>query len=357
MLSELQARDLAPDERHQQNLAYGLIIGPGTLSLIVCSLRLYTRATVIKNFGADDIAVCVALVLTQVFNGLGAAIVYYGQGQHIGNLSEQDKSTWLKLDYVAMCLYLYVSLSVKLSLLLFIRRIFMTTKLFITFSVSRSFILAFQCTPARAAYDRSIQNPDCFSQFTLYQVTLYQAVLIFVSDLIILVASLPVLCGLRMQTRIIACIASCVRSSTLDYLREGSTDLTFTSTSSLYWITIEFNLGLVAGSLSSLRPLPFFRRFGSSTNSQDKKSYPDTGQELHRIQARGRNSKGRGGSMGTTILQETQTGSQERIIVQKTEFSVVWNWFFLESNTVSLHGIWVPWSRPYGSKRAFITVR
>lgn len=125
----------------------------------------------------------------------------------------------------------------------------------VLFSVSGSFVLAFQCSPARyaqslfahtrlierrAAFDMSIQNANCYTSFQLYQIVLYQAVLIFVADLIILVAPIPILCGLKMPTRkiialfaifgsgIIACIAPLVRFSALDYLRTGSTDLTCT---------------------------------------------------------------------------------------------------------------------------------
>ena len=79
---------LTAEERHLQSLIYGLIISTAILSMIVCGLRvrtwlegssntgnpveygtwadlclqLYTRAFVIKVFGVDDIAVCVALV-------------------------------------------------------------------------------------------------------------------------------------------------------------------------------------------------------------------------------------------------------------------------------------------------------
>ncbi|KAJ5967000.1 hypothetical protein N7501_003248 [Penicillium viridicatum] len=238
-----------------------------------------------------------------------------------------------------MCLYLYASLSVKISLLLFLRRIFvkrwmnwltMSMIIFqVVFSASGSFVLAFQCDPPRAAYDLSIPNPICYSQYKLFQITLYQAVLIFVCDVIILVAPLVVLCGLQLPTRkiialmlifgsgIIACISPVVRFSTLDYLRYGTTDLTYDSASSLYWMAIEFNLGLVAGSLSSLRPLPIFRRFGSSINSRDKASAGDKSHELlnmdgsePRIAKKRKISLG----MGTTILQDTVNESQENII-------------------------------------------
>lgn len=222
----------------------------------------------------------------------------------------------------------------------------------------------------RAAYDLSITNPKCYSQFKLFQITLYQAVIIFVCDVIILIAPLVVLCGLQLPTRkvialmlifgsglytprynqalailistsgIIACISPVVRFSTLDYLRYGTADLTCEHTltrillpysvpglywrsttddsaSSLYWMAIEFNLGLVAGSLSSLKPLPIFRRFGSTINSGDKASTGDKSHELldmnssePRINKKKKISMG----MGTTILQDTVNESQENII-------------------------------------------
>ncbi|KAJ5139178.1 uncharacterized protein N7515_004026 [Penicillium bovifimosum] len=300
---------------------------------------LYTRAVVIKVFGLDDIAVCVALVITQAFNGLAIAVAYHGEGYHFENVSPEDRAIWMKLYYVAMCLYLYVSLAVKVSLLLFLRRIFikpwmnyLTTGMIVfqvLFSLSGSFVLAFQCTPARAAFDLTITNAKCYTQYKLFQITLYQAVLIFVCDVIILVAPLIILCGLNMPTRkiialmaifgsgIIACISPVVRFSTLDYLRRGTTDLTYDSASSLYWMAIEFNLGLVAGSLSSLKPLPFFRRFGSSTDSRYKVTTGgDTPHELRNVSGKDNRSKKKtiGSGMGTTILQDSINESQERII-------------------------------------------
>ncbi|KAF9892641.1 hypothetical protein FE257_001043 [Aspergillus nanangensis] len=337
-MSLLSTRGLEPDERYQVNLAYGLIIATGLLSLIVCSLRLYTRAVVIKMLGMDDIAVCVALLITQVFNGIGVAVVYFGEGRHMENVSPDHLAIWLKLYYIAMCMYLWVSCSVKMSLLLFLRRIFvkpwmqhLTLGLMIfqvMFSLSGSFVLAFQCTPARAAFDLTITNAKCLSRFKLFQITLYQAVLMFTSDIIMLAAPMPILYSLKMPAKkivalmvifgsgLIACIAPVVRFSTLDYLLNGSTDLTFDSNSSLYWMAIEFNLGLVAGSLSSLRPLPLFRRLGSSYYSNHKDTSGHTPKGF--IQMDDSIKKKRNMGMGTTILQETVVSvvneSQEMII-------------------------------------------
>ncbi|KAL4793128.1 hypothetical protein BDV19DRAFT_380411 [Aspergillus venezuelensis] len=254
-------RSLAPDEKYQQSLAYGLIISTNVLSLLVCSLC--TRLVVIKKFGWDDAAV----TITQAFNGLGIAVVYYGQGRHMQNVSPESRETWLKLYYAAMCMYLYTSLSVKISILIFLRRVFIKIWLqrltaglimfHVLFSVTGSFVLAFQCSPPRAAYDQSAQMADCYSPYTLYQIVLYQAVLIF--------------------------------------------------------MVIEFNLGLVAGSLSSLRPLRLFRYFGSTKDSKYQKPSHETPQEPQNLQRSGRRKKGCLG-MGTALIQETGNESQEHII-------------------------------------------
>ncbi|KAJ5557523.1 hypothetical protein N7494_001438 [Penicillium frequentans] len=54
---------LSADEQYQQSLTYGLIISTGLLSIMICSLRLYARAFILKRFGMDDIAVCISLAL------------------------------------------------------------------------------------------------------------------------------------------------------------------------------------------------------------------------------------------------------------------------------------------------------
>ncbi|GME45538.1 hypothetical protein GTA08_BOTSDO04901 [Neofusicoccum parvum] len=280
------ADELSSEEVRTIWLCFGLILGTGILSLIVCTLRLYARIFLVKQFGADDISVVVSLVIVQTFNGLGLAIVHYGSGKSMVHVSQQDLLMWFKLYYVAMCMYLYVALSVKISLLLFQRRLFpnawlqritMGLMIFLTlFTISGSFALAFQCQPVKAGWDKTITDAKCFSTFTVYQITLYQAILIFITDVAILIMPMPLLYKLNMRTGkkiaiififgsgIIACISPAVRFSTLNYLLEGSVDVTYSSTSSLYWMAIEFNLGLVAGSLSSLRALPVLRRFGST---------------------------------------------------------------------------------------------
>ncbi|KAJ5395162.1 uncharacterized protein N7487_009465 [Penicillium crustosum] len=325
---------ITADERYLQSLIYGLIISTGILSMI-----LYTRVCIIKVFGLDDIAVCIALVITQAFNGLGVAIVYYGEGKHFSKVSPEDRAMWLKIAPLLLSTLLTLEKAVLRG----------DVHLPLRLLVRQTQLVVIPSTDLRqtATYDLSITNPTCYSQFKLFQITLYQAVLIFVCDVIILIAPLVVLCGLQLPTRkvialmlifgsglytprykkaleililtsgIIACISPVVRFSTLDYLRYGTADLTYDSASSLYWMAIEFNLGLVAGSLSSLKPLPIFRRFGSTINSGDKASTGAKSHELFNMESsepaipkKRKISMG----MGTTILQDTVNESQENII-------------------------------------------
>lgn len=84
-------------------------------------------------------------------------------------------------------------------------------------------------------------------------------------------------------------------------------------------MAIEFNLGLVAGSLSSLRALSVFRRFGSSANSRDKGSTGNKSHELLNMngsEPRNTRERKRGLGMGTTILQDSVNESQEHIIYE-----------------------------------------
>lgn len=73
---------------------------------------------------------------------MGLATTFYGAGRHIDGISQHDLGMWLKVSswhrpvsvydtefgpklyYVCMCLYLYVAMSVKISLLVFFMRIF-----------------------------------------------------------------------------------------------------------------------------------------------------------------------------------------------------------------------------------------
>ena len=115
------------------------------------------------------------------------------------------------------------------------------------------------------------------------------------------------------------------RSIILAVNRDGSTNFANKSCSideigkSLMWIDVEYNVGLIVGSLPTLRKLGVFRRaFGSSQSyaqSGGQSSTEPRSQGAHSLQKLNRNSRsiGKGGiGLGTLVLEETE--SRERII-------------------------------------------
>ncbi|POS72062.1 hypothetical protein DHEL01_v209541 [Diaporthe helianthi] len=114
-------------------------------------------------------------------------------------------------------------------------------------------------------------SPDrashCFPTDVVYGIFMYQAATLFICDIIIFVLPFPALVKLNMGpakktalllvfgSGFVACIAPAIRFESIQFYKSGSPDTTYVGAKSLYWMAIEYNLGLVAGSLTGLRPL------------------------------------------------------------------------------------------------------
>ncbi|KAJ0421575.1 hypothetical protein BJY00DRAFT_106748 [Aspergillus carlsbadensis] len=278
----------------------GVTLSVAILCTLVCCLRLYMRRFVVKSFGLDDYLVIVALLLVNGFSALAYTITYYGLGVHQEDvILRGDLVVWLKIYYAALCSYLVVAAAVKLSLTTFIMRVFPQAYvqrigygiiLFIlAFTISGELTLALQCKPVRAFWDKTIVTGKCFSNDTMFAITMYQGVLMFICDVVIIVLPMPAIWGLQMALKkkllvlfmfsfgFVACIAALVRFSTLAYTKD-TTDMTYSAAMSLIWMEIEFNFGLLAGSLSSIRQL---FKIKSIFSSKERYGSSSRGYELH----------------------------------------------------------------------------
>ncbi|KAL7784139.1 hypothetical protein V8C37DRAFT_420737 [Trichoderma ceciliae] len=307
---------LQADEKYEIAVSYGTIIGTGAFAIVVCSTKLYIRKFMLNSFGIDDWACLVGLAFVTTFNGIGLGVVYYGAGKHIEHVTADELKHWFMLYYVCICMYLSISFAVKSSILLFLRRVFpvpyvqyttMALLIFFTlFTVSGTFLAAFQCNPPKYTYDITfLMSPDrakfCFPAMTSYAIFMYQAVLIFCCDIIMFLLPFPALMNVQLSNSkslallavfgsgVVACIAPAIRFKSLDFYKTGSTDTTFEGASSLYWMAIEYNMGLVAGSLPALRPL--FSRLGVFGSSNDPSSGNQNQQFSPSYQLEDKNSK------------------------------------------------------------------
>ncbi|KAI8243240.1 hypothetical protein K4K57_008085 [Colletotrichum sp. SAR 10_99] len=223
-MSNTGSSELGADEKYEIAVSYGTIISTGVLAILVCSTRLYVRKYVINAFGIDDWACLVGLISVTMFNGVGLAVVHYGVGKHIQHVSQEHLKMW------------------------------------------------FLCTPPKYAYQLEfLMSPDrakyCFSTDVTYGIFMYQAATLFACDIIIFLLPFPALVKLHIGSAkktalllvfgsgLVACIAPAIRFESIQFYKSGSSDTTYAGASSLYWMAIEYNLGLVAGSLAGLRPL------------------------------------------------------------------------------------------------------
>ncbi|KAJ5091768.1 hypothetical protein NUU61_006638 [Penicillium alfredii] len=143
------------------------------LALMVCTTRLYLRKFVIRAFGLDDYFVIVSLGV-----------------------------------YISLCTYLFVASSVKISLIVFLMRIFPTKSIryfgigiivfLVLVTISGELPLILQCMPVRAAYDKTVANFKCFSPDAMFGIEMYQGVVMFAVDIVIFLMPIPTIWKLQM---------------------------------------------------------------------------------------------------------------------------------------------------------------
>ncbi|KAL3463407.1 hypothetical protein BJX64DRAFT_120511 [Aspergillus heterothallicus] len=305
---------------------------------LVCGLRLYLRKFILRSFGLDDYLVVLALIAVNGFSALAYTISYYGLGADTEDVSAEDLATWFKIYFGAECSYLVVGAVVKISLTVFIMRLFPTqfirisgiaTMAFIgAFTVSMTLALTLKCRPVRASWDKSITDAKCWSSQTNFVVLLTQGIIMFVLDVLILALPIRPIWKLQMPVKrrlwilglfaigFIACIAALVRFSTLVYAKD-ETNFTHSAATSLIWMEVEFNLALMSGSLSSIPKLfnQHNRNSSTSTVPTSQKS-EDNSQGVPRtnLELSSQQSWTRGIRKKTEITRVFETNhSQERI--------------------------------------------
>ncbi|KAL4953730.1 hypothetical protein BDW69DRAFT_164642 [Aspergillus filifer] len=270
-----------------------VVLALASLMTSVCVLRLYLRKFILRRFGLDDFLVILALVAVNGFSALAYTFTYYGLGADIQNVPSQDLLTWFKIYFGAECSYLVVGAIVRISLIVFIMRLFPTKTIrtagisfmvfIVAFTISMTFALALKCRPFSASYNKTITDAKCWSSDTYFAVVMTQGVIMFVLDVIILVLPFRPTWKLPMDMRerlmvlglfavgFIACAAALVRFSTLVYARDG-TNFTKSDAWFFIWMEIEFNFGLTAGSLSTLPKLFKLNRYRAQAWARNRSS-------------------------------------------------------------------------------------
>ncbi|KFX90994.1 hypothetical protein V490_06144 [Pseudogymnoascus sp. VKM F-3557] len=267
---------MAMDYGSQGPTATAISIVFAVMTAIVISLRLFSRIYIVRSTGLDDILMVIAALLSWAFIAMTILAVNHGLGSHIDVVMAKGADnflTYLKIVYFSSIFYNATLCFIKLSVLALYMRLGDDTlhKMSIVMMgviacQGLAFVLTciFQCSPVRGAWDTGMRpTPKCVNINAFY---LSNAALNILTDLI--TYALPVRMILHLQTPtkqkiavgvmfslgFFACISSIVRMTFVPSMLV-SADPTTAIAKPMYWSVIETNIGILAASIPSFKPI------------------------------------------------------------------------------------------------------
>ncbi|KAJ6262489.1 hypothetical protein Dda_3299 [Drechslerella dactyloides] len=179
------------------------------LAIVACSLRLYTRAFLIRSFQTDDYLTIFAMVSALAFEICAIHSSSLGLGKDMWNIPWTRMTSVLEF-FIATELIYFVSICFcKLTILAFylrfivsmnkIQRFFIRASIaaVIIYNIVTILILLFACRPVRALWNFDYDRSKCRNTDAIFFVN---AALNTVTDLAILVIPLPMLWTIQMRT-------------------------------------------------------------------------------------------------------------------------------------------------------------
>ncbi|KAL0933531.1 uncharacterized protein CTRU02_212494 [Colletotrichum truncatum] len=281
-----------PKESRRAEVRRTLIISCSLVFLIV-ALRLFTRMKYAGGLWPDDYMTIFAAVLLITLTAVYLHITSLGFGMHYWTIPVGNGIVIRKMLYVGNLVYTVLQAAVKLSIVLFLSRIF-PSQTFQRIAQGIEIILvlhgtiftipfAVQCTPVQSIWDRTITDRRCLN---LQAVGYSSGGLAMAEDIAILLLPIPHVWQLKISLRrrlavialfsvgSFACVTSAIR---VKYLVEYSTtfDETWDHVDVVVWSFIEQSMAMLCASLPTLRLLLVniaFRRRPASSESFDKDS-------------------------------------------------------------------------------------
>ncbi|GKZ30279.1 hypothetical protein AbraIFM66950_008542 [Aspergillus brasiliensis] len=279
-------------------------------ALLTVLARMYVRVFCIRNVGLDSLG-GFAVIIPEVIYGAGRHTVYV----------ENTASIATHLNFATQGIYMWAIGLVKISIGLFLLRFAPRRgyKIFIWVvmgmsscygctlmftgveAVDHSILLCliyetlmFECKNIRSIWDKNVKS-ECFTSTQLLKLSYTNTGLNILTDIIFAVLPAIMLRHLQVNRRvkaslvcilglgIFACAAAIVKLSVLpNYGRTG--DLLWDYSTLTIWVVVESNMGIIAGSLPTLKPLfkQILGTYGSQTRTR-RYTYGSKQYQLHSI--------------------------------------------------------------------------
>ncbi|KAK1833848.1 hypothetical protein QBC39DRAFT_345368 [Podospora conica] len=289
------------------------------LASTAVGLRSYTRAQLIRQFGMDDAAAIVALVLAMGSGIMVASNTLYGAGRHIAVVDQTQLWKYFRTFYISIVLYNASLTAIKITFLLQYYRIFTTPGMrrvvtgalaFVSlWSISQLLVTIFTCTPIEAFWSPE-KGGTCIPNLPFWYINAAGNIL---TDVIVFVVPLPALGRLNLRTSskmlllgifslgFFTCAISVIR---IQYLKL-SPDVTWDNVESSCWSITELCSGIICACLPTLRPLliKLVPSMGSGSTAASNGA-------KYKLQSSGRD----GASGNDRELKNIETGSSRGIV-------------------------------------------
>ncbi|KAK8848637.1 cation-transporting atpase 4 [Apiospora arundinis] len=276
---------IAPVGLAAATLAVTVVLG--ALSIITVTLRIYVRSS-IKALALDDYLMTIGLLFFVACCTFTSMDVYSGLGHHdvafTTGLSKDDSyfltvhaAKWLVFFQITYAWSLpFIKSSICWALLRFTtaRRYVYPLWAVMIFSVGITFVgfvaVMVNCTPFAASWDPSLRAPlgtgHCDSSGRISQISYVISAISVITDWACAIIPAFVIWGLRMSKSLkitlmfilalgaLASISTIVRLPYLQFYNVP-TDYYYNVCNIVIWSIVECGVGIIAGSLPSLRPL------------------------------------------------------------------------------------------------------
>ncbi|KAG8157109.1 hypothetical protein KVR01_013099 [Diaporthe batatas] len=276
--------------------------------------RFWSRHNSNSSVGWDDWCCLLSWIFCALVSGLMLGSCAYGFGQHIYNLSPENKLMALKLFFVAQIFYKLTMNLTKISILLLYMRIFAVFTWFrwivrVLISIVTAYMIAafsasvFQCTPVARAWDKTIPGTCISIEKSWYA----NAGFSIATDMIILLLPIQPILSLKLPIGekvavmgvfvlgAFVTLTSILRMQTLTF-SSTSPDTTYDIASSM-WTIIEDNTAIICACLPMCKralavvfPCLAFERH---RNYNNKLSYETGGSRSQGSRIQGSRPRGR----------------------------------------------------------------
>ncbi|KAB8231513.1 integral membrane family protein [Aspergillus alliaceus] len=297
-----------PDESQASRILAATTITTA-FALLTVLARMYVRIFVIRNVGLDDYTMMLTMALSLAGWAIIIPEVVYGAGRHTAYVQE-TATTAMHLNFVTQGIYMWAIGLVKISIGLFLLRfaprkgykifIWVVIVLMFLYTAICFLTLIFQCKDIRTIWDHSVKS-ECFTPTQLLELSYTNTALNILTDLIFAFLPAFMLRHLQVNRRvkaslvcilglgIFACAAAFVKLSVLpNYGRTG--DFLWDYSTLTIWVVVESNMGIIAGSLPTLKPL--FKQVLGSYGSRSKTRPYTYGSKQYRLRSLSRSRQG-----------------------------------------------------------------